>query len=54
MLHRKFEILKLIGEGAYSNVFKVRRYSDGEIYALKKVKLPKLTLKGLQSFLFVI
>jgi len=47
MLKRNFLILKRIGEGAYSSVYKVRRYSDGEIYALKKVRLPKLTLKGI-------
>lgn len=38
-----------LGEGAYSSVFKVKRYSDGGIYALKKVKLPKLTYKGFCS-----
>ena len=26
-----------IGDGAYSEVFKVKRLSDGQIYALKKV-----------------
>jgi acyl-CoA thioesterase len=28
-----------IGEGAYSSVYHVKRYSDGETYALKKVKM---------------
>ena len=28
---------KCIGDGAYSEVFKVKRLSDGQIYALKKV-----------------
>ena len=35
----------MIGDGAYSQVFKVRRLEDGEIYALKKVKLGKLSEK---------
>jgi NIMA (never in mitosis gene a)-related kinase len=42
---RDFEILSEIGEGAYSKVFKVKRKSDQEIYALKKVTLKKLNTK---------
>ena len=42
---RDFEILSEIGEGAYSKVFKVKRKSDREIYALKKVTLKKLNTK---------
>ena len=49
MLKKNFYLLKMVGEGAYSSVFKVKRYSDGGIYALKKVKLPKLTVKGSYS-----
>ena len=40
-----FEILSKIGEGAYSQVYKVRRISDGRIYALKKVSIEKLSDK---------
>ena len=32
-----FIIVSKIGEGAYSSVHKVKRVSDGNIYALKKV-----------------
>lgn len=32
-----FFILEKIGDGAYSEVFKVRRLNDNKIYALKKV-----------------
>ena len=39
---RSFEILKLLGKGSYSNVYKVKRKTDGIIYAMKKVKMPKL------------
>lgn len=28
---------KILGEGAFSEVFKVKRKSDGKIFALKKV-----------------
>lgn len=30
-----FNVIKKLGDGAYSSVFKVRRIQDGEIYALK-------------------
>ena len=35
----------MIGDGAYSQVYKVKRIQDGKVYALKKVKLPNLTDK---------
>ena len=40
-----FEILSKIGQGAYSQVYKVRRISNGQIYALKKVSIEKLSDK---------
>lgn len=40
-----FVEIERVGEGAYSSVFKVRRIADDKIYALKKVKIPKLTSK---------
>jgi NIMA (never in mitosis gene a)-related kinase len=36
-----FIVLSKIGEGAYSSVHKVKRISDGNIYALKKVLLER-------------
>lgn len=38
-------LITFTGEGAYSTVFKVRRIVDGNIYALKKVKLLNLSEK---------
>lgn len=32
-----------VGEGAYSSVYKVQRHVDGQIYALKKVKMNNLS-----------
>jgi NIMA (never in mitosis gene a)-related kinase len=32
-----FMILGKVGEGAFSTVYKVKRISDGNLYALKKV-----------------
>ena len=40
-----FEIINKLGEGAYSTVFKARRHSDDQIYAIKKVKIQNLTEK---------
>ena len=40
-----FEILGKLGEGAYSNVYKVRRKADDHLYALKQVKLLTLNDK---------
>lgn len=34
---RDFSIIAKIGEGSYSSVHKVKRISDGQEYALKKV-----------------
>ena len=41
----QFRIINKIGEGAYSTVYTVKRLEDGEIYALKKVKIKKLSKK---------
>ena len=46
MLKKNFKVIEKLGEGTYSTVFKVKRYSDKKIYALKKVKMPKLSKKG--------
>ncbi len=32
-----FALLQEIGRGAYSQVYKVRRFADSKIYALKKI-----------------
>lgn len=46
-----FKQLALLGEGAYSAVYKVLRLADNETYALKKVKLPSLSDKEKQNAL---
>ena len=40
-----------LGEGSYSNVYKVKRLIDGNVYALKKVKLLNLSEKEKQNAL---
>lgn len=46
-----FKQMALLGEGAYSAVYKVMRLADREIYALKKVKMPSLSDKEKQNAL---
>lgn len=36
---QNFEILKKVGEGAFGQVYQVRRKQDNETYALKKVRM---------------
>ena len=38
-----------LGEGAYSQVYKVKRIEDQNIYALKRVKLKNLKEKEIQN-----
>jgi NIMA (never in mitosis gene a)-related kinase len=42
---KNFEILSKLGEGSYSTVFQVKRSSDSQLYALKKVRLHSLKEK---------
>jgi NIMA (never in mitosis gene a)-related kinase len=46
-----FQILEKLGEGAYSSVFKARRITDEQIYALKKVRMGNLTEKEIENAL---
>lgn len=41
----------ILGEGAYSSVYKVKRLADGEVYALKRVKLMNLNEKEKENAL---
>ena len=38
-----FQVIKKLGDGAYSSVYKVKRVDDNEFYALKKVKMMSLS-----------
>ena len=46
-----FTVLKKLGDGAYSSVYKVKRFDDQDVYALKKVKLLSLTEKEKENAL---
>ena len=40
-----------LGEGAYSSVYKVRRITDEQVYALKKVRMMNLSEKEKENAL---
>ena len=46
-----FEVIRKLGEGAYSSVYLVRRLKDNIEYALKKVKIMNLSEKEKENAL---
>ena len=50
-MNELFVLTELIGEGAYSTVYRVKRISDGAEYAMKKVKMHKLSDREKQNAL---
>ena len=46
-----FEVIKQLGSGTFSQVFQVKRITDNEIYAMKKVKLGNLSRKEKENAL---
>lgn len=51
MIGERFIILKTIGKGAFSIVYKVRRIENNKYYALKNVPLKDLKEKEIQNAL---
>lgn len=48
---RDFVPLSKLGEGTYSTVYKVKRNTDQQVYALKKVKMNQLSIKEKENAL---
>jgi len=48
---KEFQVISRLGEGSYSSVWKVKRKSDGQEYAMKKVKLAALSQKEKENAL---
>jgi NIMA (never in mitosis gene a)-related kinase len=48
---KDFTVVKKLGDGAYSSVYKVKRNNDEETYALKKVAIMNLTEKEKENAL---
>ena len=47
----RYQKMDKLGEGTYSTVYKVRRVSDQQVYALKKVKMNQLSTKEKENAL---
>lgn len=48
---KDFEMISRLGEGSYSSVYKVKRISDNQIYAFKRVKMNQLNSKEKENAL---
>ena len=48
---KDFELVRKLGEGAYSSVYMVKRLKDGLVYALKKVRMLNLSEKEKENAL---
>lgn len=46
-----FKIIKKIGEGSFGKVYKVKRISDQNIYAIKTINISKLDQDGKENTL---
>ena len=46
-----FIFVSIAGEGSFSEVYRVKRKSDGTVYAMKKVKMGKLSAKEKENSL---
>jgi len=52
LLNSSFSLpINILGDGAYSSVYKVRRQEDNDVYALKKVKMLNLSEKEKENAL---
>ena len=48
---KDFQLVEKLGEGSYSSVYKVKRITDNCEYALKKVRMLKLSSKERENSL---
>ena len=51
MSFKDFKVLETIGKGSFASVYKVLRKSDNKIYALKRVKINKMSKKEIADAL---
>lgn len=51
MSSSNFKVLELIGKGSFASVYKVMRKTDGKVYAMKRVKISKMSRKEISDTL---
>jgi serine/threonine protein kinase len=51
MSSSNFKVLELIGKGSFASVYKVTRKTDNKIYAMKRVKISKMSRKEIADTL---
>jgi NIMA (never in mitosis gene a)-related kinase len=51
MSFKDFKVMETIGKGSFASVYKVVRKSDNKIYALKRVKISKMSKKEIEDAL---
>lgn len=51
MSFKDFKVMETIGKGSFASVYKVLRKSDNKIYALKRVKIAKMSKKEIEDAL---
>jgi NIMA (never in mitosis gene a)-related kinase len=51
MSFKDFRVVEALGKGSFATVYKVQRKSDQKIYALKRVKINKMSKKEIADAL---
>jgi NIMA (never in mitosis gene a)-related kinase 1/4/5 len=51
MSFKDFRVLETVGKGSFASVYKVIRKSDNKVYALKRVKINKMSKKEIADAL---
>ena len=46
-----FEVVNKVGEGAFASVYQVKKKDDGNLYALKRIKISDLQPKEIKNTL---
>ncbi len=51
MSSKNFKVMEMVGKGSFASVYKVLRKTDGKVYAMKRVKINKMSRKEIADTL---